>query len=127
MGADKERWDEVMEQMKTEPVTLSPKISSTIRTSLTGLLHILARYKFAMKMMANQSGLRIVDFGCNDGLGDLMLRQNLSASSIIGVDFDGEAISWAKENLEDDILYFREADFFEMGGFWRRMPLYRLT
>lgn len=117
MGADKERWDEVMEQMKTEPVTLSPKISSTIRTSLTGLLHILARYKFAMKMMANQSGLRIVDFGCNDGLGDLMLRQNLSASSIIGVDFDGEAISWAKENLEDDILYFREADFFEMGGF----------
>lgn len=116
MGADKERWDEVMEQMKTEPVTLSPKISSTIRTSLTGLLHILARYKFAMKMMANQSGLRIVDFGCNDGLGDLMLRQNLSASSIIGVDFDGEAISWAKENLEDDILYFREADFFEIGG-----------
>lgn len=106
-----ERWQEVMREMKTEPLTLSPKISSTMRTSLTGMLFILARYKFGMQMMRNRRGLKIIDFGCNDGIGDLMIRQNIDAESILGVDFDADAIKWAKENLEDDILHFEEADF----------------
>ena len=116
MNEEKERWNAVMEEMKTDSITLSPKISATIRISMTGLLHILARYKFAMKMMANRKDLRIIDFGCNDGLGDLMLKQNLNPASITGVDFDGEAIKWAKDKLEDDVLHFIERDFFEMGG-----------
>ncbi len=72
MNLEKEKWKEVMELLSIEPVTLSPKISSAVRTSMTGLLHILARYKFAMKMMQNRDGIRIIDFGCNDGFGGLM-------------------------------------------------------
>lgn len=117
---EKERWQEAMREMQTEPLTLSPKISSTMRISLTGMLFILARYKFGMKMMQNRPGMNIIDLGCNDGIGDLMLRQNIDAQSIIGVDFDSDAIKWAKENLEDDILHFEEADFmgriFTPGG-----------
>lgn len=115
---EKERWQEVMRQMQTDPLTLSPKISSTMRKSLTGMLFILARYKFGMKMMLNREHMKIIDFGCNDGLGDLMIRQNVHADSIIGVDFDSDAIKWAKENIEDEVLQFVEADFLgrKFGG-----------
>ncbi len=117
MNEERKRWNAVMEQMRTDNITLSPKISATVRISMTGLLHILARYKFAMRMMANRKNLRIIDFGCNDGLGDLMFRQSLDAESITGIDFDEEAIKWAKENLEDDVLRFVESDFFEIGEY----------
>lgn len=108
---EKERWQEVMREMETEALTLSPKISYTMKKSLTGMLFILARYKFGMKMMQNRSDMKILDLGCNDGIGDLMIRQNINAQSIIGVDFDSDAIGWAKENLEDDVLHFIEDDF----------------
>lgn len=116
MNREKEKWEEVRELMRMESVTLSPKISATVRTSMTGLLHILARYKFAMKMMANRQNLRIVDLGCNDGLGDLMLRQNLNPASVTGVDFDDEAIKWANDNLADNIMSFKEVDFLALSG-----------
>lgn len=108
---EKERWQEVMDELKTMPLTLSPKLSATARLSLAGMLFILARYKFGMKMMQNRPSIKIIDLGCNDGLGDLMIRQNTDAQYILGVDFDTDAIKWAKENLEDGILRFEEADF----------------
>ena len=108
---EKERWQEVMDELKTMPLTLSPKLSATARLSLAGMLFILARYKFGMKMMQNRPGIKIIDLGCNDGLGDLMIRQNTDAQYILGVDFDTDAIKWTKENLEDGILRFEEADF----------------
>ena len=86
-------------------------MSGTVRASLTGMLFILARYKFEMKMMQNRPGMKIIDLGCNDGIGDLMLRQNIDAQFIVGVDFDSEAVKWAKESLEDNVLHFEEADF----------------
>lgn len=110
----KERWDEVMRQMETDPLMLSPKISATVRKSMTGLLFILARYKFAMKMMANRQNLKVLDLGCNDGLGDLMILQNCDCEQIIGVDFDERAIRWAKDNLEQEGLSFIQEDFLGM-------------
>ena len=117
---EKERWQNVMRQMRVEPLTLSPKISATMRNSLAGMLMILARYKFGIKMMQNRSNMKIIDLGCNDGIGDLMIKQNVDCETILGVDFDSEAITWAKDNIEDDVLQFVEADFldksFELRG-----------
>ena len=117
--SEREQWQEVINAMETVPLVLDARISYTMRTSLTGMLFMLARYKFGMKMMQNRSLIKIIDFGCNEGLGTLMLRQNINAQSIIGVDFDSDAIKWAKENIADDILQFVEADFMGkifMGG-----------
>ena len=114
VASAEERWKEAMDSMKGQELTLSPKISATMRGSLTGMLHILARYKFAMKMMANRTDLSILDLGCNDGLGDLMIRQNTNAKSIVGIDLDTEAITWARNNLQDDILTFENGNFFRM-------------
>ena len=64
----KDRWDEVKQQLKGAPLTLSPKMSATLRYMGNGFLFILARYKFALKMMANRKNLKVLDLGCNDGL-----------------------------------------------------------
>lgn len=109
----KERWDEVKRQMQTDPLELSPKISATVRNTAHGLLFILARYKFAVKMMANRKGLRVLDFGCNDGLGDLMIQQDCDCEEIVGVDLDREAISWAQKNIANEKLRFIEEDILQ--------------
>lgn len=113
----KEIWDYVKNEMRTEDITLSPKLSSTVRQSTAGLLHILARYKFVTKMLTNKSRISVLDLGCNDGLGDLMIRQNCDCRSIVGLDFDEEAVDWANANISDDVLSFKCVDFFENGGY----------
>ena len=47
----KDRWTEVKQQLEGAPLTLSPKMSATLRYSGNGFLFILARYKFALKKM----------------------------------------------------------------------------
>ncbi len=111
---DKKKWDHIKEIMSTEPLTLNLKESYTYRNSLQGFLHILARYKFAVKMLQNRKGIKVVDFGCNGGVGDLFIKQSCDVESVLGIDFDGEAISWANSNIADDKLSFIEGDFFEV-------------
>lgn len=113
----KELWNEVKHQMAGEPLTLGWKISATIRNSTHGLLFILARYKFALKMLANRQNLKILDLGCNEGLGDLMILQNCHCDQVVGVDFDEDAIQWANDNLKQTGLSFIQGDFMGMDVF----------
>ena len=76
-------------------------------------MHKLAGYKFASKMLCNRQGIKLVDFGCNDGIADLMYAQTCDYTEILGVDFDSEAIAWAKDNIENDKLHFCNSDFYE--------------
>ena len=113
----KELWNEVKRQMEGEPLTLGWKTSATIRTSTHGLLFILARYKFALKMMANRQNLKVLDLGCNEGIGDLMILQNCHCEQVVGVDFDEDAIRWANDNLKQEGLSFVQGDFMGMEVF----------
>ena len=115
----KERWETVKQQLIGAPLTLSPKISATIRHSTHGLLFILARYKFVLKMLANRKNLKVLDLGCNDGLGDLMILQDCHCEQIVGVDFDEDAIQWANENIKQEKLSFVQGDFMGMDVFPR--------
>ncbi len=118
---EKERWDYVREEMRAEPLTLSPKISHTIRNTEHGLLFILARYKFPLKMLLPKKRLKVLDLGCNDGLGDLMIFQDCDCEQVVGVDFDEAAIAWAQKNIATEGLSFRCEDFmgidvYPLGG-----------
>ena len=110
----KELWNEVKMEMTSEKIVLSPKISATVRSSLHGLEFILARYKFAAKMLQNRKELTVIDFGCNDGLGDLLISQNCDCKEIIGIDFDEDAIAWADENIANEKMKFIQHDFLGM-------------
>ena len=64
----------------------------------------LSRYKFAAKMLKDRK--KIVDIGCGEGIGCLMLKSETNAC-ITGIDFDSVQIKYAKENIEPlrDIEY----------------------
>ena len=111
---EKERWDYVKEEMRAESLTLSPKISHTIRNTEHGLLFILARYKFPLKMLLPRKRLKVLDLGCNDGLGDLMIFQDCDCEQVVGVDFDADAIAWANANIAREGLSFIASDFMGM-------------
>ena len=109
----KKAWDGVKEEMIAEPLTLSPKMSYTARYSLIGLEMILARYKFAAKMMKNRKGIHVLDLGCNDGIGTSLIAQECDCKRIIGIDFDEDAIAWGKNNLANGVIELICDDFME--------------
>ncbi|MFQ5771574.1 MAG: SAM-dependent methyltransferase [bacterium] len=57
----------------------------------------LSRYKFAAKMLQDRQ--KIVDVGCGEGIGCLMLKAETKAK-IIGIDFDSEQISYANTHIK---------------------------
>lgn len=61
------------------------------------LAFTLSRYKFAGKMLHDRN--RIVDVGCGEGIGCLMLKAETKAD-IIGIDFDSEQISYANAHIK---------------------------
>lgn len=75
------------------------------------ILFSFSRYKFASRLIGESPRLNILELGCSEGLGTLLLAGGLH--SITAVDFDEDAIQWAKSNLEkcNDNIFFRYDDF----------------
>ena len=70
------------------------------------LLFTSARYKFANKMIGNMyepNEKEILDLGCSDGFGTYYVAEY--AKYVLGVDFDEEAISYAKDNSSYNIEF----------------------
>ena len=118
-----ELWLRAKEQFSDENILLGQKMSFTVRHSLIGLLFILARYKFPAKMLRNKKKVKLLDLGCHDGLGDWLIAQNCDIEKLVGIDFDNEAITWAKNNVANEHVEFIEGDFLgreifssKMGG-----------
>lgn len=109
---DREKWEEIKETFSgVRELRLPKKASFIMREDPRGLLHILARYKFALKMMTNRKNLNVLELGCNDGIGTRMLWKDAHCSRLVGIDFDEEAVAWAKANLSEDGLDFICGDF----------------
>ena len=108
----KKLWNETKKFERATPLTLSDRISFLYRTSLKSFEIKLARYKFAAKMMRGE-GLSLLDLGCNEGTGLFLLSQECNFVDAVGIDFDGEAIEWAREHLGNEKLSFLQCDFIE--------------
>ena len=104
---EKKLWDEYGAKQKDNPFTLGRHYSYQFRNTPRHILFTLSRYKFAAKMIGEGKG--ILELGCNEGLGSYYLSE--FATHVHGVDFDEEAIGWAKENLENEKLTFQCDDF----------------
>jgi 2-polyprenyl-3-methyl-5-hydroxy-6-metoxy-1,4-benzoquinol methylase len=104
-----ERWQNVIESVPDEEMTLPPYFAHQIKSNIRHLLITFARYKFAARMMGDFPKRTVIEFGCNAGLGTLHLSQ--VAAKTVAVDQDEKAIQWAKANLKDDKLEFRLDDF----------------
>ncbi len=65
----------------------------------------LPRYLYARNLAA---GRRVLDFGCGTGYGTAVLSQ--TATSVIGVDIDANAIAWARDSHPPKNLSFEQRD-----------------
>lgn len=84
----------------------------TLCRDIKHVLFTLSRYKFVSKLMAYKDTLRVLELGCNEALGSILLQQNNNLKEYVGVDFDARAIEWNKKYLPNEFQFIL-ADMFE--------------
>jgi len=76
------------------------------------MLHSMSYYKFASKLIGQSR--RVLDVGCNEGLGTWLLAKECGYAE--GIDFDVEAIDAARKNFSKENISFHCKDFIEFDG-----------
>jgi len=100
--AAKKRWSRVKRYIagETPPtkIELGTYFAFNLWNTPRHVLFVLSRYKFSAKLIGETPKRKVLELGCSEGLGALILGEN--GHQVTGVDFDKEAIDWAKANLE---------------------------
>lgn len=112
MDRELELWNKYGATQKESSITLGPHSSYEWNNSRRQLIFTAARYKFAMKMIGNlyePDKKKILDLGCSDGYGTYYVAEY--AKWVLGVDFDEEAIGYAKAAYRHSIIEFRLENF----------------
>jgi cyclopropane fatty-acyl-phospholipid synthase-like methyltransferase len=98
LSKTKAAWNKVQKDPELDKQLLLGRINSlSLSKDPKHLEFTLSRYKFAAKMLHDRQ--KIVDVGCGEGIGCLMLKAETKAK-IIGIDFDLEQISYANEHIK---------------------------
>jgi 2-polyprenyl-3-methyl-5-hydroxy-6-metoxy-1,4-benzoquinol methylase len=100
-------WDRVKSMLGDRHVALGRHWSYNLRNDPKRLPFVLSRYKFAAKMAC--SGRRVLELGCSEGLGALILGEH--ALRYCGIDSDADAIETARRNWTDPRFEFVLGDF----------------
>lgn len=104
-------WSCVTQLLENEqPITLGRYNSFLTHRTPRRMLFSLSYYKFAAKMIG--TGKRVLDIGCNEGLGSWVIAKECGFCK--GIDFDIAAIEAAQKNFQDPCIEFEGLDFFEM-------------
>jgi len=99
--------------------SFGPYYSGGLRTDIKKSMITLARYKFCGKMLEYVRGLKVLELGCNEGLGAHFFMQMDNCTEYLGCDINREAIEWGLKNVkpqarrEEIKVDFLEADFLE--------------
>jgi 2-polyprenyl-3-methyl-5-hydroxy-6-metoxy-1,4-benzoquinol methylase len=106
--ADK-AWDNVMQVFGDSSLTLAPMYAHMALNNPRHLLFTLARYKFAARMLEPGRTHDILELGCSEGFGTLLLAEG--GNRVTGIDFDQKSIEHAQTSLSASGIDFRHADF----------------
>jgi 2-polyprenyl-3-methyl-5-hydroxy-6-metoxy-1,4-benzoquinol methylase len=90
-------WDGVKDVLGQHSLQLGSQFAFQALYTPRHLAFVFSRYKFAAKMLNSKPGCRVLELGCGEGVGALLLAEE--GHPVVGVDFDKEAISYAKEHL----------------------------
>lgn len=105
----KKTWKEVKSDLKKQTLRLGPYFSYQVLDTPRHFLFSLSRYKFAARMLPQSSKVKVLELGCQEGIGTLILGE--CGHQVLAVDFDREAICHAKNNIKKDNITFKSADF----------------
>lgn len=103
---EEQKWTEFKKQLGNNSVVLGPYFAFQLRHSPRHILFSLSYHKFAAKMIGQ--GKRVLDIGCSEGLGTVLLTE--FASRVLGIDIDGAAIAEAKKTFANEKTEFRHMD-----------------
>lgn len=110
MKETKSNWSAVTDYMKEgKPIEFGRYVSYWFYKTPRRMLHSQSYYKFAAKLIGQ--GKSVLDVGCNEGLGTYLLAKECGQAK--GVDFDAEAIHFAKQNFLSENLTFSEEDILD--------------
>ena len=105
-----ENWGKIKNHISSQRIELGPYFTYNLLNSPRHLLFSFSRYKFAARLIGEFPKVNVLELGCNEGLGTLLLAED--SHNVTGVDFDEDAIQWAKSNLEKkDNIVFKYDDF----------------
>lgn len=115
---DKKNWGKVKDLISEknssqQNMELGSYWQAQIQNDIKHILFTMSRYKFAAKLLMYRENLSVLELGCNEAWGALMLQQNTDLKRYVGVDQDAEYIAYDRENLPPN-LEFLEANFFDM-------------
>jgi len=105
----RETWERAKAEIGNELFTLGPYFAFQALHNPRHFLFTLARYKFAARMLPLDRHVHVLELGCGEGLGTLLLADG--GHRVMGVDFDGEAISHARESIRNPDIEFVCKDF----------------
>ncbi|MGH9877875.1 MAG: class I SAM-dependent methyltransferase [Nitrososphaerales archaeon] len=110
-------WRAVKEAIGHYTLNLGPHFAQQALENPLHLLFSLSRYKFAAKLLPQQSPVSVLELGCSEGLGTLMLAEK--GCQVTAVDFDKDAIAHAQQTIKKANISFICADFLghQFGNF----------
>lgn len=108
MNEGRRKWEQQKSLFTKENMSIGPTYAYLMQKRPRQFFFTYARYKFATRLLGEDPKLRVLELGCNEGLGTLLFTE--SGHSVTAVDFDGEAIAWAQENLtaQSDLVFMHE-------------------
>lgn len=86
--------------------------TSMIHSDIKHLAFVLSRYKFASKILLYKKNIELLELGCQEALGGMLLKQNISMKKYVGIDFDEDAIKWNKQYMPKEFEFICK-DFLE--------------
>lgn len=111
MKESKSNWSCVTEELMQEvpEINLGRYASFWFHKTPRRVLHCMSYYKFASKLIGK--GKRVLDVGCNEGLGTFLVGKECGFAK--GVDFDEDAIIQAQKNFNEPFVEFEAGDFLK--------------
>ncbi len=111
MKESKSNWSCVTEELMQEvpEINLGRYASFWFHKTPRRVLHCMSYYKFASKLIGK--GKRVLDVGCNEGLGTFLVGKECGFAK--GVDFDEDAILQAQKNFNEPFVEFEAGDFLK--------------
>ncbi len=102
-----DKWKDVREFIGKEKITLGPYFSYQIRHTPRRVLFSLSHYKFAAKLFGE--GKYILEVGCSEGLGTILLAE--FAKEVVAIDIDKDAINVAEKTFSSPKIKFLNMNF----------------
>jgi len=108
-----DNWEKIKTYIEGQGIELGPYFGHQIRNSPRHLLFTFSRYKFAARMLPQDKKIKVLELGCNEGLGSIMLGE--IGHKVTAVDADSDAILWAKDAFKDNAIKvdFAQDDFLD--------------